>query len=70
MRNHATVRPLLFKRRTENNDAVARLTPAQLAFLHDPKAARKSRHAVTQAAQPAPCPDREQHLFDLVDGKD
>ena len=66
---NATVRPLLFKRRAEDKPAVARLTPAQLAFLHDPTAARQSRRTARQAAKPASGPDREQNLFDLLDGK-
>ena len=65
----ATVRPLLLRRRGEDRDAVARLTPDQFADLHHRVTARL-RAAVRQAAQPAPCPNRvAPTLFDQH-GKD
>ncbi len=66
----ATVRPLLFARRNEDHQALTRLTDAQIAYLHDPKAARQGRRAVKQAARPAPSSDREEPtLLDLCTGK-
>ncbi|MEU7875149.1 hypothetical protein [Dactylosporangium sp. NPDC049140] len=67
---NATVRPLLFKRRAEDEVAVARLTGAQLAFLRDPKSILTDRRPVRQKAPTASCPDRTvPNLFDLI-GKD
>jgi hypothetical protein len=61
---NATVRPLLLRRRGEDRDAVARLSPDQSADLHDRTRARRQRAAVRQAAQP-PRPDRHAPtLFD------
>jgi hypothetical protein len=67
---NATVRPLLFKRRAEDKAAVSRLTPVQLAFLHDPKSVLPNRRTARQQAPTALCPDRTApNLFDLI-GKD
>jgi hypothetical protein len=67
---NATVRPLLYRRRGEDRDAVARLTPDQFADLHNRDITRLHRAAVRQAAQQTPCPNRHAAtLFDL-DGKD
>ncbi|WP_309238702.1 hypothetical protein [Actinoplanes aureus] len=68
---NATVRPLLLRRRGEDRDAVARLTPDQLADLHKPTTARLTRAAVRQAASPTPDPNRQSALplFNLS-GKD
>jgi hypothetical protein len=68
---NATVRPLLFRRRAEDRAAVARLTDAQRADLHNRTTARKNRAAVQQAARPASCPDRDApNLLNLIDGED
>jgi hypothetical protein len=65
-----TVRPLLFRRRNEDRDAVATLTPAQLADLHG-KTARPKRTATRRPAPTPPSPARRTEcLFDLIDGKD
>jgi len=66
---NATVRALLFKRRAENKAVIARLTEAQLAYLHNPKSVLANRRTVRQAANPASCPDLAPNLFDLI-GKD
>ncbi|WP_338025539.1 hypothetical protein, partial [Actinoplanes awajinensis] len=47
---NATVRPLLLRRRGEDQDAVARLTPDQFADLHNPKS-RTQRATVRQSAR-------------------
>jgi hypothetical protein len=66
---NATVRPLLYRRRGEDPETVARLTDDQYADLHDRTTARLQRAAVRQAAT-TPCPDRRApSLFDL-DAKD
>jgi hypothetical protein len=73
---NATVRPVLHRRRGEDRDAIARLTPDQFADLHGRTNARTKRVAVWQAAQPTPSPDRHApNLLDLIagngiDGKD
>jgi len=67
---NATVRPLLYRRRGEDRDAVARLTPDQSADLHNRDITRLHRAAVRQAASPS-CPNRHAPtLFDHLDGKD
>jgi hypothetical protein len=48
----ATVRPLLYRRRAEDKQAVACLTPTQFADLHPTRGTRAGR----QAARPAPTP--------------
>ncbi|RZU50678.1 hypothetical protein EV385_2456 [Krasilnikovia cinnamomea] len=65
---NATVRPLLLRRRGEDREAVALLTPDQFADLCKPITTRL-RAAVRQAALPSPCPDRVPTLFDHA-GKD
>ncbi len=66
----STVRPLLFSRRAEDKQAVARLTSDQLDDLHDRKSARKSRQAAMQVSRSAPAPARDvPTLFDVVNGK-
>jgi hypothetical protein len=54
---NATVRPLLMARRGEDRDAVARLSPDQLADLHNPKS-RTRRATVRQSAPTSPSPNR------------
>ena len=49
----ATARPLLYRRRNEDRQAVARLTPDQTDDLHGRNKARK-RAAARQASRPAP----------------
>ena len=67
---NATVRPLLLRRRGEDRDAVASLSPTQFADLHNRVTARLQRAAVRQAALPAPGPNRvAATLFDSY-GKD
>jgi hypothetical protein len=64
-----TVRPLLYRRRDEDREAVARLTADQFADLHDRVTARKQRAAVRQAASP-PRPDRRAPTLFDSDAKD
>ena len=59
-----TVRPLLYRRRDEDRDAVARLNADQFADLHDRTTARLQRAAVRQAAPTTPRPNRAPTLFD------
>jgi hypothetical protein len=67
----ATVRPVLYRRRGEDRQAIAQLTPDQYADLHGRTNARTRRVAVRQAAQPTPSPDRHApHLLDLIDGRE
>ncbi|GGQ87243.1 hypothetical protein [Couchioplanes azureus] len=66
---NATVRPLLRRRRHEDDDAVARLSPVQFADLHATKPRIPRATAVRQAAFTALIPDRPAALFDLT-GKD
>ena len=54
---NATVRPLLLRRRGEDRDAVAHLTPDQFADLHH-RVTTRLRAAVRQAGPPEPCPNR------------
>jgi hypothetical protein len=66
----ATIRPVLYRRRGEDPEAVARLTPDQIADLHNRNKSRTERAAVRQAAHTASCPNRlAPTLFDS-DGKD
>ncbi|OJF13302.1 hypothetical protein [Couchioplanes caeruleus] len=65
----ATVRPLLRRRRHEDDDAVARLSPVQFADLLTTKSRSPRATAVRQAAFTALIPDRPASLFDLS-GKD
>jgi hypothetical protein len=65
---NATVRPMLYRRRGEDPNAVARLNADLFADLHDRTITRLQRAAVRQAAQP-PRPDRPLSLFD-TDAKD
>jgi hypothetical protein len=58
---NATVRPLLMARRGEDRHAVARLSPDQLADLHNPKS-RRTRATVRQAAYDQPSPNRSAAL--------
>jgi hypothetical protein len=65
-----TIRPVLYRRRGEDPEAVARLVPDQFADLHNRNKPRTERAAVRQAAHQTPCPNRRAPtLFDL-DGKD
>lgn len=64
----AIVRPLLWRRRSEDPHALARLSPVQFADLHQ-RTTTRLRAAVRQAAQPTPCPNRAPTLFD-PNGKD
>jgi hypothetical protein len=65
-----TIRPVLYRRRGEDAEVVARLSPDQFADLHNRNKARTERAAVRQAAHQASCPNRHAPtLFDL-DGKD
>jgi hypothetical protein len=67
---NATVRPLLYRRRTEDRNAFAVLTPDQFADLHDVKTARANRTAARQAAQPAPSPEPQASLLDLLNAEE
>jgi hypothetical protein len=65
----STVRPLLWRRRHENPDAVAQLSPVQFADLHRTHT-RPVRATVRQPAiRPLPSPTRATSLFDST-GKD
>ncbi|GAA1626721.1 hypothetical protein [Actinoplanes couchii] len=55
---NATVRPLLYRRRGEDETAVARLTPDQRAYLHNPTSRRPRGIKVRQAATTSPSPNR------------
>lgn len=66
---NATVRPLLYRRRTEDPKAVASLTDDQVVSLHNRKALRHSRTAARQAARSTPLPAQDTvSLFDLLGG--
>jgi hypothetical protein len=68
---NATVRPLLYRRRGEDKQALTRLTPDQYADLFDRGSARRNRAAADQAARPTPAPaGRAWDLFDLIDRED
>jgi hypothetical protein len=60
----ATVRPLLYRRRGEDRDALSRLSSAQYADLIVGTTARHQRAAARQAALPTSNPDRAPTLFD------
>jgi hypothetical protein len=66
----ATVRPLLYRRRAEDRDALSRLSPVQYADL----IGRNRRHnpaAAGQSAQPAAAPAvPTADLFDLLGRKE
>jgi hypothetical protein len=61
----AVVRPLLYRRRTENQHALDVLTAVQFADLHHPT---RQRASAWQAARPASAPVRT--LLDLITGED
>ena len=66
---NATVRPVLYRRRGEDTQAVDRLTADQFADLHDRKNARVNRAAARRAARPAlAATDGGATLFDLTGG--
>jgi hypothetical protein len=66
----ATVRPLLYRRRAEDKQALSRLTPVQYADLHG-RTHRGTRAAGNGSARPAPVPaGHGSDLFDLLDRKD
>jgi len=62
---NSVVRPVLYRRRAEDQAALSRLSPDQYTDLHNSKAARANRTANT----PAPRPGRgAQPLFQLIPG--
>jgi hypothetical protein len=63
-----TVRPLLLRRRGEDQDAVARLNPVQFEDLHKTTAAKVVRAARRTSAEPATPGHRPASLFDLASG--
>jgi hypothetical protein len=65
---NATVRPLLLRRRGEDQQAVARLDPVQFEDLHRPTRTKISRAALRAADAPATRPFRAASLFDLTPG--
>jgi hypothetical protein len=65
---NATVRPLLYRRRGEDVQAITRLTPNQYADLFDHKTARRNRAVATRAAQPAASDQDAATLFTLGSG--
>jgi hypothetical protein len=63
---NATVRPLLYRRRTEDKAALSRLTPDQFDDLRSAKVARANRTGAERASRPTPRPDPDTAcLFDL-----
>jgi hypothetical protein len=64
---NATVRPLLYRRRTEDKTAIGRLTPDQYDDLRSAKVARANRTAAQQASRPTPSQNQGTAcLFDLT----
>jgi hypothetical protein len=64
---NATVRPLLLRRRGEDREAVARLTPVQFEDLYRPTANKVQRAARRQATEPSTSPAYQaRSLFDLA----
>ena len=66
---NATVRPLLLRRRGEDRDALARLSPAQFEDLHKANASKVTRAAHRKATEPPTTAFKAASLFDLA-GKD
>jgi hypothetical protein len=66
---NATVRPVLYRRRGEDKQALGRLTKDQYADLFEPKAIRQHGAASWQAARPASGPGPAS-LLDLIDGRE
>jgi hypothetical protein len=62
---NATVRPLLYKRRTEDQKALHRLTPEQFADLHDANVLRTNRARARQAARDKARETLGYALFDI-----
>jgi DNA-binding Lrp family transcriptional regulator len=63
------VRPLLYRRRTEDTRAIGRLSPDQIADLHGRSYARNRRAAARQAARPCdPATGRTSDLFHEITG--
>lgn len=68
---NATVRPLLYRRRNEDKQALNVLTPDQFADLHNAKTARSNRVAAVQSARAAASPTHTAlTLLSVIDGKD
>ena len=68
---NATVRPLLLRRRGEDPEAVARLTPEQFEDLHKANRSKVTRAATRRTAEPPTTPAyRATSLFDLASGGD
>jgi hypothetical protein len=64
---NATVRPLLYRRRTEDKAALGRLTPDQYDDLRSQKLARANRTAAQRASRPTTRSNRDEPcLFDLT----
>jgi hypothetical protein len=66
---NAIVRPLLLRRRGEDREAVARLSPAQFEDLHKANASKVARAAKRKAPEPPTPAYRAASLFDLA-GRD
>jgi hypothetical protein len=67
---NATVRPLLYRRRAEDKQALSRLSPVQYADLHGRKH-RGNPAAADRSARPVAIPaGHSSDLFDLLDRKD
>ncbi|GID91680.1 hypothetical protein ACFQFC_01360 [Amorphoplanes digitatis] len=66
---NATVRPLLLRRRGEDRDALARLTPVQFEDLHKANHTKVTRAARRARPEPPTSAYRATSLFDLA-GKD
>jgi hypothetical protein len=67
---NALVRPLLYRRRGEDKQAVARLTPDQRADLYGQKTTRRGRPAPSLTPPVSPNRGDTQPLFDLASGGD
>src|SRR3954451_7723370 len=63
---NATVRPLLLKRRGEDRDALARLSPAQFEDLHKANASKVTRAARRARPEPPTSAYQARSLFDLA----
>jgi hypothetical protein len=67
---NATVRPLLYRRRTEDRDAVAQLSTVQFEDLHKANRAKIARAAHRTTSAAATADYRPPSLFDLAPGGD
>ena len=64
----ATVRPILYRRRHEDQTAVQRLTPEQFEYLHGRRTARTPGAVVRRPIQSDPSEQRHPSLFPINAG--